>query len=135
MCEIEWIKDGDEVLAIVIPHSYAPEKTEFVTPSEYKQQVGFVVYEADESIVPHIHIPMERQFVGTSETLLVRSGSVEVQLYSNDKELVTKRELGPGDIIVLVAGGHGFTMLEDTVLFELKQGPYIGPQEKERFEP
>ena len=135
MSDIEWIKDGDEVLAIIIPQSYVPKKTEFVTPSDYNQQVGFVVYKADESIIPHIHIPMKRQFVGTSEALLVRSGSVEVQLYSNDKQLVAKRKLEPGDIILLVNGGHGFTMLEDTVLFELKQGPYIGPQEKERFEP
>ena len=133
MSEIEWIKDGDEVLAIIIPHSYTPKKTEFVTPSDYKQQVGFVVYKADEFIVPHIHIPMERKFVGTPEALLVRLGSVEVQLYNNDKQLVTERELRQGDIILLVGGGHGFTMLEDTVLFELKQGPYIGPKEKERF--
>jgi len=135
MCEIEWIKDGDKVLAIIIPHSYIPKRTEFVTPPEYIQQVGFVVYKAEESIVPHIHIPMKRRIVGTTETLMVRSGTVEVQLYSNDKQLVTKRKLKQGDIIILIGGGHGFTMLEDAVLFELKQGPYIGPQEKERFEP
>jgi hypothetical protein len=135
MSDVEWIKDGDEVLAIIIPHTYAPKKTEFVTPSDYKQQAGLVVYNKGGSIVPHIHIPMNRQLVGTSEAIFVRSGSSEVQLFDNEKRLVTKRQLERGDIILLVGGGHGFTMLEDTVLFELKQGPYIGPQEKERFEP
>lgn len=135
MSEIEWIKDGDEVLAVIVPHSYRPRKTEFITPSDYKQQLGFVVYKAGESIVPHIHIPMERQLVGTSEALLVRSGSVEVQLYNDDKQPVAKRKLEPGDVILLVSGGHGFRMLEDTVLLEVKQGPYIGSDEKERFEP
>jgi hypothetical protein len=41
--------------------------------------------------------------------------------------------LETGDIILLVAGGHGFRCLEDTVLLEIKQGPYTGLVEKEAF--
>jgi len=42
--------------------------------------------------------------------------------------------LETGDIVMLVNGGHGFSLLEDTILFEIKQGPYTGLVEKERFE-
>jgi hypothetical protein len=35
--------------------------------------------------------------------------------------------------MLMVAGGHGFRMLEDTVILEVKQGPYTGEDEKERF--
>ncbi len=42
--------------------------------------------------------------------------------------------MSTGDILVLVSGGHGFRMLEDTVLMEVKQGPYTGLKEKERFD-
>jgi hypothetical protein len=31
-----------------------------------------------------------------------------------------------GDTIFFVAGGHGFTMLEDSKIIEVKQGPYFG---------
>ena len=36
---------------------------------------------------------------------------------------------------MLVAGGHGFEMLEPTEIIEVKQGPYSGDQDKTRFEP
>ena len=35
-----------------------------------------------------------------------------------------------GDIVLLLGGAHGFRMLEDTVLFEVKQGPYIPKKDK-----
>jgi hypothetical protein len=35
---------------------------------------------------------------------------------------------------LLAAGGHGFEMLEDTEMFEIKQGPYAGENDKTRFE-
>ena len=47
--------------------------------------------------------------------------------------LIATRELATGDVMLMVGGGHGFRMLEDTVLLEVKQGPYTGVAEKERF--
>jgi hypothetical protein len=38
-------------------------------------------------------------------------------------------------VILLASGGHGFTMLEPTEIIEVKQGPYAGTEDKERFEP
>jgi len=132
---IEWIKDGDDVLAVIIPADYSPDKTDFITPLDYKQQLGFVVYKKNESIVPHTHIPMNRSLVGTSEVLLIKTGKVEIDLYTNSRKFVATRALNQGDIILLVSGGHGFRMMEDTVMVEVKQGPYIGLEEKERFDP
>jgi hypothetical protein len=34
--------------------------------------------------------------------------------------------LNSGDTILLASGGHGFEMLEDTEMLEIKQGPYSG---------
>jgi len=132
---IEWIKDGEDVLAVIIPAEYQPDKTEFITPLDYKQQLGFVVYKGGESIVPHTHVPMNRSLVGTSEVLLIKSGRVEIDLYTKEKKFVVTRVMNQGDIILLVSGGHGFRMQEDTVMVEVKQGPYIGIEEKERFNP
>jgi len=130
---IEQITDNGQVLCIIIRASFIPDKTTFLTPSDYKQQVGYVVYPAGGEIVRHVHKPLERHLVGTSEVLVVRQGRCLVDIYSDAREMVTTRELGPGDIMLMVSGGHGFRMLEDTVLLEIKQGPYTGVDEKERF--
>jgi len=80
-----------------------------------------------------VHKRLERRLVGTSEVLIVRKGRCLMDVYNDDRALVATRELATGDIMLMVGGGHGFRMLEDTVLLEVKQGPYIGVDEKERF--
>jgi|SRR6478609_907790 len=110
-----------------------PPETMFPTPEELNLQVGFVVYRAGGEIARHDHRPIERQLVGTSEVIIVRSGRCEIDLYDHDRSHVATRELRAGDLVLIVGGGHGFRMLEDTVLLEVKQGPYTGLDEKERF--
>ena len=130
---IEHISQGDQCLAIIIRNNFVPQKTTFLTPSDYKQQIGFVVYPAGGEVPRHVHRPLQRQLIGTSEVLLVRQGHCVADLYNDERELIASRELCEGDVILLVAGGHGFRMLTDTVLLEVKQGPYTGIEEKERF--
>ncbi len=38
-----------------------------------------------------------------------------------------------GDIILLSKGGHGFEVLEDIEMIEVKQGPYSGDKDKTKF--
>jgi len=80
-----------------------------------------------------MHLPQERHLIGTSEVLVVKSGRCLVDVYNDDKVLVDTQELRTGDVLLMVGGGHGFRMLEDTVFLEIKQGPYLGMEEKERF--
>jgi hypothetical protein len=130
---VEKIFWEEQCLAYIIRASFLPERTTFLTPPDYKQQVGYVVYPAGGDIQRHVHRPLERHLVGTSEVLLVRQGCCEVDIYNNDRLLVATRELREGDIMLMVGGGHGFRMIDDTVLIEVKQGPYTGIDEKERF--
>lgn len=129
----ESIECDGHLIATIVRAEKMPEKTEFVTGDDVKQQVGFVVYPEGGQIPRHVHIPMERRIVGTSEVLMVRKGCLEANFYSDSKEYICSRILGQGDVLLLVSGGHGFTCLKDTVLLEVKQGPYLGLQEKERF--
>jgi hypothetical protein len=133
MNDIEEITAAGRTLAVIICSQLSPSNTTFLTPSEYKQQVGFVVYPAGGVVHRHTHVPLERHIVGTSEVIVVRSGRCELDVYDDDHTLVATRTLGTGDIMLMVGGGHGFRMLEDTVLLEVKQGPYTGIDEKERF--
>jgi hypothetical protein len=97
-------------------------------------QGGFVVYPAGGKVAAHGHTLVERHLIGTAETVMVRRGKAILKLFDNAHQVVAERMMTAGDIVMLVSGGHGFTMLEDTILFEIKQGPYTGLEEKERFE-
>lgn len=131
--DVEFIQSDDQTIAILIRASLSPEKTTFISPEDHEQQVGFVVYPAQGEIQAHKHVRLDRHIQSTSETLIVRKGQAEVRLYDEGQNLVAERILDAGDILVLVSGGHGFRMLEDTVLLEVKQGPYTGLKEKEHF--
>jgi mannose-6-phosphate isomerase-like protein (cupin superfamily) len=130
---VEHITCNGKPLAYIIRAELEPSRTTFLTPPEFKQQVGYVVYPAGGEVQRHLHRNLERHLVGTSEVLLVRRGRCEMDIYNDERELVATRELREGDITLMVAGGHGFRMQEDTVFLEIKQGPYTGLDEKQRF--
>ena|SRR5262245_25297844 len=133
MEHVEKILSNGQPLVYIIRGELEPRETTFFTPAEFKQQVGYVVYAAGGEIKRHFHHPLERRLFGTSEVVIVRRGRCTLDVYNHELHLVASRELVPGDIAVIVSGGHGFRMQEETVLLEVKQGPYTGIDEKERF--
>jgi hypothetical protein len=133
MDSVEKISYNEQVLCILIRASLLPNETTFITPPEYKQQVGFIVYPKGGEITRHTHRALERHLIGTSEVLVVKKGHCLIDIYNDAHELVATRELQVGDVMLMVGGGHGFRMLEDTIFMEIKQGPYTGLEEKERF--
>lgn len=122
---------GGRQLAWILRADRLPASTEFVTPPTSAFQAGFIVYPAGGQVRPHLHRPVERVLTDTSEALLVRKGRMHADFYDIDGEQVATHEMSEGDVLVLLAGGHGFRMEEDTVLIEIKQGPYHGIDEKE----
>jgi hypothetical protein len=130
---LERIYSEGVLLAYIIRANMKHEKTTFLTPANLNLQLGFVVYPAGGSVTPHVHLPVERTIVGTCEVLLVKRGRCEIDIYNDERKLVLTRELNEGDLVLTVGGGHGFRMLEDTVLLEVKQGPYLESGDKVRF--
>jgi hypothetical protein len=130
---IETISWNGQALAYIIRAEFAPSQTTFLTPPDLKQQVGYVVYPGGSEIPRHTHRDIERKLTGTSEVLVVRHGRCEIDVYNRRREVVATRELAAGDVMLMVAGGHGFRILDDTVFLEIKQGPYTGLDEKELF--
>ena len=130
---IERIKDKKEEIAIIIKKGHKPNNLEFLTPDNYNQQLGIMNHSKGKVIQPHIHKQIKREIIGTSETVFVCSGKVEVNLYNRKREKIATRVLREGDIICFISGGHGFVMLEDTILFEVKQGPYLDKDDKVKF--
>jgi len=133
MTAIEEIRSAERQLVLIVRREFHPDRTNFVTDDSLPMQVGFIVYPQGGEVGRHVHVPLERSLVGTSEVLIVREGRCQMDVYDDDRVLVATRELFAGDVVVIFAGGHGFRMLEDTTFLEVKQGPYTGLQEKERF--
>lgn len=131
---VERVWDGDELIAIILRASLDTPGVTFYSEDHFSQQLGFIKHPAGHVIPPHVHNPVPREVMYTQETLFVREGRVRVDLYRDDRSLLTRRELGPGDVILLSTGGHGFEVLEECSMVEVKQGPYAGHDDKTRFE-
>ncbi|TWT81219.1 hypothetical protein CA13_26680 [Planctomycetes bacterium CA13] len=132
---IEHVKHLDQTIGIIIRANFHSDGIEFFTPSMFSQQLGYMNRPAGHQIEPHVHNPVERAVVWTQEVLLVKSGKVRVDFYTDGRHYLESRILHSGDVILLAAGGHGFEMLEPTEMIEVKQGPYSGDQDKTRFDP
>jgi len=129
----EIVSPEGSLLACLIRGGREFRETTFPTPADVPLQVGFVVYPAGGEVARHEHVPVERHLDRTCEVLVVRSGRCEIDLYDRQRRLVATKTLERDDVILLVDGGHGLRMSADTVLLEVKQGPYTGLAEKERF--
>jgi hypothetical protein len=90
---------------------------------------------AGKVIQPHVHLPVPRQVRYTQEVLFLRRGKLRVTFYDDAERAVDERILEAGDVILLASGGHGFEVLEEIEMIEVKQGPYSGDDDKRRFTP
>lgn len=127
------IKHNKEIIAIIIQSDYKKDGIEFFTPDNFSQQLAYMKHEEGYKIIPHIHKMAHRDVHYTLETLFIRKGKVRVDFYSSDQKYIESKVVKTGDVILLVSGGHGFTMLEETEMIEVKQGPYLGEDDKVRF--
>lgn len=132
---VEYIKHSGQTFAIIINHRFNEKGIHFFTPDEYSQQLGYMNHPAGKMIEPHHHNPVERNVVYTQEVLVIKKGKLKVNFYDNKQNYLESRILETGDVILLSSGGHGFEVLEDTEMIEIKQGPYQGDNDKTRFIP
>jgi len=131
----EEIKHKDKLIAIILRKNFTSEKTVFFSSPSFSQQLGYIVYKKGGIIKAHFHREVSREIVLTQEVLFIKKGKLIVNFYTNNKEYITSKELNAGDTIFLCGGAHGFKMLEDTEMIEVKQGPYSGKEiDKEVFE-
>ncbi|GHU94504.1 hypothetical protein FACS189479_07320 [Spirochaetia bacterium] len=132
---IEQITHNNKILAIIIRHDYSNQGITFFTPDDFSQQLAYMNHHKGHVIQPHVHNIVRREVLYTKEVLVIKKGRVKTDFYTDDQEYIRSSILETGDILLLASGGHGFEMLEDTEMYEIKQGPYAGENDKIRFEP
>jgi len=65
--------------------------------------------------------------------LLYSDKDYEAEFYERSGKKVGSAILNSGDTILLLRGGHGFNILEDSKIIEVKQGPYYGVEEDKQL--
>lgn len=132
---IENITCKDDTFAIILRTGYREDGIYFMTKDNFTQQLGYINRPEGYVILPHVHNPVAREVQYTKEVLFIKSGKVRVDFYDNDHNYIESRILYQGDVVLLAYGGHGFEMLENSEIIEVKQGPYVGEADKTRFSP
>lgn len=133
MGRVEEIKKKNKLIAMIIRNNYACEGVDFITPDDYSQQVAYMHHPAGKVIDAHVHNVVHRNVVLTQEVLFIKRGVLRVDFYDEYEDYLESKDLYAGDIILLISGGHGFRVLEEVEMIEVKQGPYAGEQDKTRF--
>jgi len=129
------IFDVGTLIALIIRPNFSAKSTTFFTPPTFSQQLGYLKHTKGNIIKPHKHKISPRQVQYTQEVLFIKKGKLKVDLYNDEKKYITSQILNEGDLIFLAFGGHGFEIIEDSEIIEVKQGPYIDPKsDKDRFE-
>ena len=130
---IKKIYDGDTLLAIIISHKFSEPGIHFFTPDDFSQQLAYMKHPKGKAIIPHVHNLVQRQVEYTQEIIFIKSGKIRVDFYDMKQKYIESYVLSKHDVILLIKGGHGFEVLEDIEMFEIKQGPYLGENDKTRF--
>jgi mannose-6-phosphate isomerase-like protein (cupin superfamily) len=131
---VEEIRHRGELLALIVRDEYSSPGISFFTPNDLSQQLAYMRHPAGKVIAAHVHNPVRRSVAYTQETLFIKRGRLRVDFFDDDQAYLESRELTSGDVILLVKGGHGFEVLENLEMVEVKQGPYAGDRDKTVFD-
>ena len=129
----EKITSGNKLIAIIVSHKFNANGIHFFTPSDLSQQLAYMRHPAGKAIEPHVHNPVNREVQYTQEVLFIKRGKLRVDLFNEQRSYLKSKVLGAGDVLFLASGGHGFEVIEDVEMFEVKQGPYTSDSDKTRF--
>ncbi len=130
---IEKIEHKGEMLALIVRDDYSRPGVTFFTPGDLSQQLAYMRHPAGKVIAAHVHNPVPRSVAYTQETLFIKRGRLRVDFFDERQKYLESRELAAGDVILLIKGGHGFEVLEELEMIEVKQGPYAGEADKTCF--
>jgi mannose-6-phosphate isomerase-like protein (cupin superfamily) len=130
---VERISANGVTMSIIVYSEFREDGIHFFTDNTLSQQLAFMSHPTGKLIAPHVHNSVPRVVLFTQEVLFIRQGRLRVDFYDPDQRYLESRILKAGDVILLIQGGHGFEVLEEVEMIEVKQGPYVGEQDKTRF--
>ena len=132
---IEKIIYKKKLMALIVRGKYRKRKgITFFTPNESTQQFGYMKHKKKYIIKPHLHKKRMTKIYYTTEVILILKGILRVDFYDQKKKYLFSKILKDKDIIMLVSGGHGFKVIKNIEMLEIKQGPYNLIKDKIKFQ-
>ena len=131
---IEKIFHKNKMYALIVRSKFRKKSgINFFTSKEATQQFGYMKHKKNYLIMPHKHNKRLTKILITTEVIIIFKGILRVDFYSDKKKYLFSKKIYAGDIVMLVNGGHGFKVLKDVEMLEVKQGPYSLSADKTKF--
>jgi len=115
----------NQLIAIIDNLDEVKDSLSFYGVREDDIQVGTFKYLKNKVMRDHRHIIRERTIKKTQEVLIVWKGKCATRVWDSEDNLIFKGIMKSGDFIIVYNGGVGYTTLVDnTIMLEVKLGPY-----------
>lgn len=115
-------KHQDQVIGLLI--SELESGTKAVTEGDQSLQLVTIKQPSGTVVKAHGHNPKVRTTQNLQECLVVLQGRIKVDLFADQPNSVQSVEVGPGQAFITVSGAHQIEFLEDSEVFEIKNGPF-----------
>ena len=131
---VEKIYHKKKLYALIVRAKFRKKKgISFFTPNDTNQQFGYMNHDKGHLIKPHKHKKRATKIFYTTEVIIIFKGSLRVDFYDQKQKYLFSKIIKEKDIIMLVHGGHGFKVLKNVEMIEVKQGPYHLIKDKIKF--
>ena len=131
---IEKILHKKRLFALIVRRQFRKKNgVNFFTSKEATQQFGFMKHKKNYIIKPHKHNKRLTRILRTTEVILLLKGTLRVDFYNDKYKYLFSKKINERDIIMLIHGGHGFKVLKNVEMIEVKQGPYSLASDKIKF--
>tara|TARA_B100000963_G_C22601637_1_gene660514 strand:- start:1312 stop:1743 length:432 start_codon:yes stop_codon:yes gene_type:complete len=125
-----------KLYALVVENKYRQKKgVNFFSSNDLPQQFGYINHKKNYVIKPHKHCKRSTKVFITSEVLIILKGIIRVDFYDLKQSYLFSKILKKGQIIFLLHGAHGFKIIRDAQMIEVKQGPFKKNMDKVKFLP
>ena len=136
---IEKVYNQKKLYALIVRSPYRKKKgISFFTDIKASQQVGYMKHKKNHIILPHKHNKRKKNAIAkidtTTEVLVILKGTLRVDFYNQNEKYLFSKKLYANDLIMLSNGGHGFKVVKDVEMIEVKQGPYFISKDKVKFD-
>lgn len=112
------------LLAVLVHDINTADQTQFFSPDDTALQIGTIVKQSGDTVLPHYHTCKPFTMMQVQECIFVITGRVNAKVLAADASVVREVILSANSALLTVAGGHEFDFLEESILFEVKQGPF-----------
>ena len=131
---IEKVLHKNKLFALIVRRQFRKKSgINFFTSKDATQQFGFMKHKKNHFIKPHKHNKRLTRILRTTEVILLLKGTLRVDFYTDKLKYLFSKKINERDIIMLIHGGHGFKVLKNVEMIEVKQGPYSLASDKIKF--